>query len=163
MSDQKDWEAEMGLSEATTQLTFYPAKRHKEEWAEEARRQNYSSLSKYLYDLILEGRSYRRESVRSSGTNDERIEQLEAEIDALETELEREQMKNGGRRTVDDRAFLMPFLTPEYQTLDEILRAVVESGALEWVVRKRIEDKLYYLAVRDQVEYQPGHGWKLEK
>lgn len=87
---------------------------------------------------------------------------MDAEVEALEAELKRERLKHAGRRAVDDTAFLRQFLIAEYQTLDEIVGSIVDSGALEWIIDGRVETKLYYLSVRDRVEYQPEKGRKLE-
>lgn len=61
MLDKATWKEQMGLAADTTQVTFYPKERHKQEWKEAARHAGYSSLSSYLYDLVLEGRAYRQE------------------------------------------------------------------------------------------------------
>lgn len=161
MSEQKDWEEQMGLAEETTQVVIYPKKRHKEEWKEAAPRNGYNSMSSYLYDLILEGQSYRREGFLSREDSEERIDELEQEVAALEEQLERERTKNWGRTEVDDEQFVTTYLSDEYRTLGEISRRIVESGALDDLVRKRVENKLYFLAARDRVDFEPGHGWKL--
>lgn len=62
---------------------------------------------------------------------------------------------------INDIDFLEQFLSAEYQTLPEILQEIVESGALDNLIRKPIEDELYYLASQDRVEYERGHSWRL--
>jgi len=76
-------------------------------------------------------------------------------------ELAREREQRSGRVAIDDPDFLQQFLWEQYQPLPRIMQRVLESGALDDLVRKRIEDQLYFLASQDRVEYEPGHGWKL--
>jgi hypothetical protein len=45
--------------------------------------------------------------------------------------------------------------------LDDLLREIVESGVLDDLIRKRVEDKLYFLASQNRVEYKKGWGWKI--
>lgn len=154
-------EGGMNLAENTTQVAFYADVDHKETWKREASRQGYSSMSKYLYDLIMEARSYRKEGFLAHHDSADRIEELEAQVAALEEQLERERAKTSGRTDIDDPAFLQQFLTQQYQSLPELLQQIVESGALDDLIRKRIEDQLYHLAAQGTVAYEPGFGWKL--
>jgi hypothetical protein len=154
-------EEQKGLATDTTVAHIYCACRHKTDWKAEARQNGYTSLSNYLYDLILEARSYRRAGFAVSAPVD-RLDELEAEVDALEQKLQRERQEHSGdRASVDDPDFLKQFLTTEYQSLADLMQRVVESGALDNLVRQRVEDQLYYLAAQDRVQYEPGHGWKL--
>jgi len=75
--------------------------------------------------------------------------------------LEREQNQKSDTTELADIDFLEKVLSAEYQTLTEIVRAIVESGELDNQIRKPIEDELYYLASQDRVEYERGHGWRL--
>lgn len=94
-------------------------------------------------------------------SSEDRIEELETEVELLENRLEREQWKRGARVEVDDARFLERYLEDTYKTQSELLQEIVESGALDDLIRKRIEDELYVMAGKDQVEYEPGWGWKL--
>lgn len=161
MSEQQSWEEKIGLADSTTQVAFYCDEAHKEAWKREATRQGYSSMSKYLYDLILEARSYRQQGFLAHHDSQDRIEELEARIHELEQALDRERAKGSGRTEIDDPAFLTQFLDDQYQTLPDLLQRIVESGALDDLFRKRVEDQLYFLASHDRVTYEPGHGWKL--
>jgi len=154
-------EGGMNLAEHTTQVAFYADVDHKETWKREARRHGYSSMSKYLYDLIMEARSYRGQGFLAHHDSADRIEELEAQVAALEEQLERERQKQSGRREIDDPAFIQQFLTGQYQSLPELLQQIVESGALDDLLRKRVEDQLYHLAAQDAVDYEPGFGWRL--
>lgn len=58
-------EAQKGLATNTTVAHIYCACRHKSDWKAEARQNGYSSMSSYLYDLILEAQSYLREGFLS--------------------------------------------------------------------------------------------------
>lgn len=150
------------LADETVLVHLYVDETHKAAWKEEAPRQGYTSLSKYLYDLILEARSYRDQGFLAHHDSKERIAELEAEIAALEEQLAKEREQRSGRVSIDDSEFVQQFLTDQYQPLPRIMQRVLESGALDDLVRKRIEDQLYFLASQDRVEYEPGHGWRLK-
>lgn len=160
MTEQAPWEKSMGLAPGSTRVTLTCSKTEREQWAEDAEKNGYSSRSAYLYDLIQEARSYREQGFLAHHDSEQRIKELEAQVDALEQQLNHEQQKRGGRLEVDDATFLTRFLDDQYQPLPVILQRVVESGALDDLIRKRVEDQLYFLASQDRVEYEPGHGWK---
>lgn len=63
--------------------------------------------------------------------------------------------------TIDDAAFLKQFLTEEYQTFDEVLCKAVESDTVDELLREPVEDELYFLAAREEIEFKHGHGWRL--
>lgn len=44
------------------QISFYYDVARKEAWKRKATHQGYNSINKYLYDLILEARSYRHQA-----------------------------------------------------------------------------------------------------
>lgn len=60
--------------------------------------------------------------------------------------MEETERKSSGRTEIDDVDFLTKFLTDQYKGLAELLQEIVESGVLNDLVRKRVEDKLYFLA-----------------
>jgi hypothetical protein len=159
-AEKATWKQTTGLAADTDVARVYVAERHKADFKEEARCDNYSSMSSYLYDLILEARGYRRYGFTVSAPV-ERLDELEAEVDALEERLEREREQHGGRTTIDDPAVITRFLSDEYRLLGDLMQRVIESGTLENIVRQRIEDQLYFLATQDRVAYEPGFGWKL--
>ena len=149
------------LADETVLVHLYVDERHKAAWKEAAPRHGYTSMSKYLYDLILEARSYRDQGFLAHHDSEARIADLEAQIQDLEDQLDQERVKQSGRVSIDDPAFVQQFLTDQYQPLARIMQRVLESGALDDLVRKRIEDQLYFLASQDRVTYESGHGWKL--
>ncbi|WP_255681423.1 hypothetical protein [Natrinema sp. SYSU A 869] len=151
----------MGLAEGSTQITLTCSKKEREIWSKEAAKAGFSSQSKYLYILIQEARAYRQHGVFADRSSEERIEELETEVELLENKLEREQVKRSARVEVDDARFLERYLEDTYKTQSELLQEIVESGAMDDLIRKRIEDELYVMAGKDQVKYEPGWGWKL--
>jgi hypothetical protein len=52
-------------------------------------------------------------------------------------------------------------LTQQYQSLEEVIRGIIESGMLDDALRTPVENQLYFLAAQDLVEYERGWGWKL--
>jgi hypothetical protein len=161
MTEQADWEQTLGLAPDTTRVSLTCTKDDREEWSREASRQGYGSRSQYLYELIQEARAYREAGFLAHHDSDERIEQLETQVDHLEQQLARERQESSGRLEIDDPVFLKQFLCDEYQTLGELSKQIVESGVLDDLIRERIEDRLYFLASQGTVEYEPGWGWKL--
>jgi uncharacterized small protein (DUF1192 family) len=162
MSDDKDqWKQTSGLAADSTVAQIVCKEPDKEEWDEEAEEKGYRSTSKYLYELVQEARAYREQGFLGAHRSDERIGELESEIERLEKRLERESQRAGSESQIDDIDFLEQFLTTNYKTLPEILREITESGTFDNLIRKPVEDELYYLASRERVEYERGHGWRL--
>jgi len=162
MSDDKDqWKQTAGLAADSTVAQTVCKEPDKEEWDQEAEEKGYRSTSKYLHELVQEARVYRQQSYLAHQQSEEQIAQLKSRIEELEKQLERERKKESTTTKIDDIDFLEQFPSTEYQTLPEILRDIVESGALDNLIRKPVEDELYYLASQDRVEYERGHGWRL--
>lgn len=155
------WKDSTNLPESTTKVTLYCSEDDKEEWSQEVEEKRYKSRSKYLYELIQEARAYREQGFLAHHESEEKIKELQQKIEHLENRLENQERRSSGRTTVDDVDFLEKFLEDTYKPLDRILREIVESGALDDLIRKRVEDQLYFLAQQDQVEFERGHGWKL--
>jgi len=155
------WKDSTNLPESTTKVTLYCSEDDKEEWSQEVEEKGYKSRSKYLYELIQEARAYREQGFLAHHESEEKIEELKQKIEHLEKRLENQEQQSSGRTTVDDVDFLEKFLGDTYKPLDQILREIVESGALDDLIRKRVEDQLYFLAQQDRVEFERGHGWKL--
>jgi ABC-type uncharacterized transport system permease subunit len=63
--------------------------------------------------------------------------------------------------SLDPATLKQEVLSENYQSLEDILREIVESGALDEMLRQPVENQLYYLAAQDKVEYERGWGWKL--
>lgn len=155
------WRTQTGVASDTVRVPIVCKKHHREQWDQEVEEEGFRNRSRYLFNLIQEARAYRRNDVRGTRASEQRIQQLQSEVERLEEELEHERRKTSGRPSVDDVDFLERFLTENYQPLSEILQAIVESGALNDLIRKRVEDKLYFLAQQDRVEFQRGWGWRL--
>lgn len=141
-------------------MFVYPAIDDKEQWEDEADNNGFNSLSKYVYALVQEARAYRQHEMGGPRQAEQRIEKLETEVERLEQQLERER-QGSGQVELDDIDFLQRFLTTNYKQLDQLLREIVESGVLNDVIRKRVEDELYFLAAQNEVQYKRGWGWKL--
>ncbi|WP_207587202.1 hypothetical protein [Halomontanus rarus] len=159
-TEKAQWQQTSGFAADSTRVTLVVDENTAEQWSTEADEHGYSSRNKYLYDLIQEAQAYRDHDIPGPRHANRRIQELEEEIDRLKDRLQREQQKHGGRPAIDDIDFLEEFLTDQFQPLHEILQAIVESGALNDLIRKRVEDQLYYLAAENRVEYNRVHGWK---
>ena len=155
------WEDRAGLGDGTTRIVLTCTEAERDTWAEEAVDEGFSSRSKYLHTLIQEARAYRIHGVFADRSSEHRIEELESKVAALESQIDRERQKQGGRVTVDDPRFLEEYLEETYTPLSELLQRIVESGALNDLLRERIEKQLYVLAEQGKVAYEPGWGWKL--
>jgi hypothetical protein len=155
------WKDTLDLPDATARVPIYCPESEKEEWDEEVEELGYRSRSTYLYELIQEARAYRDQGFLAHHESEEKIEELQREVARLERRLEEEEQGSSGETQIDDIDFLETFLEPTYKPLDQILKEIVESGALDDLIRKRVEDELYFLAQQDRVEFKRGHGWKL--
>jgi len=156
------WKDSTNLPESTEKVTLYCSEDDKEEWSQEVEEKGYKSRSKYLYELIQEARAYREQGFLAHHESEEKIEELKQKIKHLENRVENQEKQSSGRTQVDDFDFLEKFLGDTYKPLNQILREIVESGALDDLIRSRVEDQLYFLAQQDRVEFERGHGWKLK-
>jgi len=126
-----------------------------------AQQASNNSTSKYLHELIQEARAIRDEGFLAPQGSDQGVQRLEKKIGELEDRLAEANQQNRDSVTIDDAAFLKQFLTEEYQTFDEVLQKVIESDTVDELLREPIEDELYFLAAREEVEFEHGHGWRL--
>ena len=156
------WKDSVNIPDSTTKVTLYCSEDDKDEWSQEVEEKGYKSRSKYLYELIQEARAYREQGFLAHHESEDKIEELKQEIEHLENQLENQEQQSSGRTQVDDIDFLEKFLEDTYKPLNQILREIVESGALDDLIRKQVEDQLYFLAQQDRVEFERGHGWKLK-
>jgi hypothetical protein len=132
MSDDKDqWKETAGLAADSTVAQMVRKEPDKKEWDEEAEEKGYRSTSKYPYELVQEARAYRQQGYLAHHQSEEQIAEFKSRIEELETQLERELKRESTTTKIDDVDFLERFLSSEYQTLPEILRGIVESGALD--------------------------------
>lgn len=159
--NQAQYEQSLGLAEETTMINLYAGKDMVETWTQEADDQNFSTRNKYLLSLIEEARAYRQSDFTSAHRAEQRVQQLQSEVDRLKDELQQERQKQSGRTEVDDIDFLHQFLDTQYKSLEELLQEIVESGVLNDLIRQRVEDQLYYMASRNEVEFERGWGWRL--
>jgi Arc/MetJ family transcription regulator len=155
------WKENMGMSQDTGLVKIYAPMSHKETWQQEADEKNYKSTSKYLHELIQEARAIRDEGFLAPQSSEQEVQRLKKKIEELEDRLAKTRQQKRDSVTIDDAAFLKQFLTEEYQTYDEVLRRVVESDTVDELLREPIEDELYFLAAREEVEFEHGHGWRL--
>ena len=155
------WKENMGMSQDTGLVKIYAPMSHKETWQQEADEKNYKSTSKYLHELIQEARAIRDEGFLAPQGSDQEVQRLKRKIEELEDRLVQAKQQSRDSVTIDDAAFLKQFLTEEYQTFDEVLQKVVESDTVDELLREPVEDELYFLAARDEVKVEHGHGWRL--
>lgn len=160
-SEQCDWEQDVGLKEETTYVAIYPARSHAEAWMDEANKQGYQSRSRYLIELIQEARATRHGTFSASEPRETRVEELKGEIDRLETELEETRQSPRATNGVSEIIDLDTVLTAEFQSLNELVDATLETDALREGVKRDIEDALFEHAKKDAVEYKSGFGWRL--
>lgn len=156
-----EWHKRTGVSEDTARIAIVCKEDDRKQWTEEAQEHGYKNRSQYLYDLIQEARAYRQEGFLSHHQSEHQIEELENQVTTLKHRLAEKEKKHAGTQLVDDPQFIQKFLTTNYQSLSQILKDIVETGALDGLIRKQVEDQLYYLTAQDQVTYRRGHGWKL--
>lgn len=155
------WKENMGMSQDTGLVKIYAPMSHKETWQREADEKNYKSTSKYLHELIQEARAIRDEGFLAPQGSDQEVQRLKKKIEELEDRLAQARQQNRESVTIDDAAFLKQFLTEEYQAFDKVLQKVIESDTVDELLRGPVEGELYFLAARDEVTFEHGHGWRL--
>jgi len=150
------------LSENRCEVDIYPEKELKQKWVDEAEDQDLS-LSRYLQNLIHEARSYREHglAVEQGGGNHRQLQELREEIETLEQRLEEKESESSEAVSFDPSTLKNEVLTENFQSLEEVLRTIIESGILDDALRQPVENQLYFLAAQDEVEYKRGWGWKL--
>ena len=159
--DGSGWHAQTNVADDTVRVPIVCKEQDRNTWDEEAAEQGFQSRSRYLYNLIEEARANRQNELRGPHNAEQRIQELQTEVERLKDELQQERQKQGGRTQIDDIDFLEKFLDTNYKSLEQLLQEIIESGVLNDLIRKRVEDQLYYLASRDRVEFKRGWGWKL--
>jgi hypothetical protein len=166
MSDTDDgkeqWQKSGGFASDTEVAQVVCKEDDLEQWDEEAEEQGYGSRSKYLYDLIQEARSYREHGFLGARGDQARIQELEEEVDRLEARLEEKESESSEAVSFDPSTLKHEVLTDQYQSLEEILRSIIESGVLDDALRQPVENQLYFLAARDEVKFRRGFGWKVD-
>lgn len=150
------------LSEDRCAVKIYPEEEVAEQWEEEADDQDISR-SRYLQNLIHEARSYREHGLVQTDGSQKRVQELEEEVEELRSQLEQKEAESSEAVSFDPETLKREVLTEEYQSLEEILQVIVESGILDDVLRQPVENQLYFLASRNDVEFETGWGWKLSE
>jgi hypothetical protein len=159
--DKQQWKESGGFAADTEVAQVVCKEDDLDQWDEEADRNN-KSRSKYLYALIQEGRAYRKHGFSSgTGNSQKRIQELEDEVQRLQQRLEEKESESSEAISFDPVTLKNDILTGNYQSLEEVLRSIVESGILDDALRQPVENQLYFLAAQDEVEYERGWGWKL--
>jgi hypothetical protein len=105
----------------------------KKEWKQEAEEQGLS-LSRYLHQLIQEGRAMRKQGRLKIGDR-RRVEELEQEVDELQTRLEnREQTRlnpDTGSSLIHPE-LLEKLVGEKYKPLDQILNELIRGEEFRW-------------------------------
>lgn len=148
------------LSEDRREVDIYPLEEVAEQWEEDIEDRDIS-LSQYLQNLIHEARSYRRHGLVQTDGSEKRVQELQEEVEQLQRRLEQKESESTEAVSFDPETLKQEVLSDQYQSLDEILQTVVESGVLNDVLLGPVENQLYFLAAQDEVEYERGFGWKL--
>lgn len=147
-------------AEGTALVKIYPPVERKEEWKEQAKKEE-KSLSRYLQELIVEAHAFRKQGFISVERQDARIEELQEEIGRLEKRLQEKQAESSSAVSFEPYELKNQFLTDNYQTLEDILRRIVEEGRLDDLLRQPVENQLYFLAQQGEIQFERGWGWKL--
>ena len=159
--EKEQWKKSGGFASDTEVAQVVAKEDDLKEWDEEADEQGYRSRSKYLYDLIQEARSYREHGFLGAQGDQARIQELEEEVERLEARLEEKESESSEAISFEPSTLKHEILSDQYQSLEEILRNIIESGVLDDALRQPVENQLYFLAARDEVKFQRGFGWKL--
>lgn len=156
-NDKKKWKQTSGFAEDTEVAQVVCKEEDLKKWDEEAP----STRSKYLYTLIQEARAYRKHGLVSPDTDHVRIQELQDKVERLEARLE--EQRSGSKEAVSFEPSTLKdkILTDNYQSLEEILKTIIESGLLDDLLRQPVENQLYFLAAQDEVMFERGWGWKL--
>ena len=161
-----DWRSTAGVADSTDKIQVYTAQKLKDELQEEAEEEGLSTSS-YVEKLVQEARVYRSEGMPGSegvlrDENDEQsITELQQEIEQLNQRLDEQESESSEGINFDPATLKQQVLTENYQSLEEILRKIVEGGVLDNLLRQPVENQLYFLAAQDEVKYERGWGWKL--
>jgi hypothetical protein len=153
----------MGVSEDTALVKSYVPQDVKDSWKEEADRHGFS-LSKYVAAKVEQSRAHDHTGRNDTETDSETVEELRQRIDELETQLEQarsQQPDAGGAVSILEDGQVKQVLSYRTKTLEELLRELIENTAVDQLIRKPVETRLYELAADGQVEFQRGNGWRL--
>ncbi|GCF15045.1 hypothetical protein Harman_29800 [Haloarcula mannanilytica] len=153
----------LSKSEERKVVKTYALEQVKKEWKQEAEEEGLS-LSRYLHNLIQEGRAMRKQGRLKLGDK-RRVEELRQEVDELQNKLEkqgqtRSDPENAGSTLVQRQVLENLVPEDEYKTLDQILKQLVGNEEFQDRLRTELKTELYRLANTGRVEYRRGSGWK---
>lgn len=154
---KQQWKETSGFADDTAVAQIVCKEDELENWDEEAP----GSRSKYLYTLIQEARAYRKHGFGSSEGSQARVQELEDKVERLQRLLEERDSDSTDSIRFEASTLKQDVLTDQYQSLEEILRNIIESGMLDDALRQPVENQLYFLAAQDEVKFERGWGWKL--
>lgn len=157
----RGWRDTLNIPDSTHRVTIYCSETDKQEWDEEVEEQGYRSRSTYLYELIQEARAYRQQGFLAHHQTEERIQELENQVEHLQKQLKqaRNNESNNGVH-VDNTRLILDHLDSEYQPLEQVLNQIIRSPEIKEQLRTPVENQLYTLAEQGRAEYERGHGWK---
>ncbi|MFC4543055.1 hypothetical protein ACFO5R_14090 [Halosolutus amylolyticus] len=151
----------LSKSEEREVVKTYAVEEVKREWKSEAKEEGLS-LSRYLHNLIQESRAMRQQGRLKIGDR-RRVEELQQEVDELQTRLENRKQTHSnpesGSNLIQTRT-LEELVTSEYKPLDQVLRELVGSEEFQQRLRNELKSELYRSANQGKVEYRRGSGWK---
>ena len=156
-NDKQQWKETSGFADDTAVAQIVCKEDELEKWDEEAS----GSRSKYLYTLIQEARAYRKHGFGGGDGSQARVQELEDEVERLQRLLEERDSDSTDSIRFEASTLKQDVLTDQYQSLEEILRRIIESGMLDEALRQPVENQLYFLAAQDEVVFERGFGWKL--
>lgn len=159
---QPNWKQSLDLSESTGYIQIYTDEDLKQRLAETAEEQGYS-LSRFSAELLLEALILRDNNQLSSGIAVKDDSDLQNRVDELEQRLQEKESESANAVSFDPGFVKDELLTTEFQTLENLLKELVENGYLDELLRQPLENQLYYLAAQNEVEFETGWGWKVSQ
>lgn len=138
----------------------YASPSTKQTWKNEAENEELS-LSRYLHNLIQEARVLREQGRLKLGDR-RHVEELQQQVDELETELDRKRQGRADPSTTSiiTREILGQLLTGNFKPLDQVLKELVADETFQNQLRTELKTELYRLANDGAAEYRRGKGWK---
>jgi hypothetical protein len=133
----------------------------KNEWKTEAEEEGLS-LSRYVHNLVQEGRALRKQGRLKLGDR-RQVEELEQKVDELQNQLEKRKRTSSNPESgssLIDAQLLEDRLQREYKGLDQMLKELVGSKRFQQSLRTELKSELYRLAQEGRFEYRRGKGWR---
>jgi hypothetical protein len=166
MDAKKHWKDKIGLKAEKVQI-YIPKERY-EKWNNE----KTSSLSRYIQDLAIKGEKVESDFLPKIEEKNtviielkDQIHNLEEELQDVTVKLEKEKGKHG--IIVQLEGFtekgVKSLLSNSPLQLVDIVGNAVSQGWTNDFITKPIEEALYRMAEKGEIEYVMGRGWKLKK